>query len=216
MFKNNRLAGVLNFRNGGTGPLVVGGSMTLGAALARVDAAEQALADARSAAKAAARRENKPVASLFGDSRFILRASGEKWADEARRAGEKVMADIFTRNLDVDAADDNSPFQHLAKRLKREGAPKPDEMRRHWAALDAAGFLTAARAGDYEEAARIVAEVNKGWAGQSKGEQILAAGKRARMSADAAGEVPEPEGLSAKIVAAGKRARTPTGSHEND
>jgi hypothetical protein len=203
------------FGNNGALPSL-GGGTSLAAALARVDAAEQALADARSQAKAAARRENKPVASLFGESRFILRASGEKWANEARRAGEKVMADIFTRNLDVDAADDNSPFQHLAKRLKREGAPKPDEMRRHWAALDAAGFLTAARAGDYEEAARIVAEVNKGWAGQSKGEQILAAGRRARMSGDTERPLPAKGTLAARILAAGARAKTPTGGHKDD
>jgi hypothetical protein len=145
MFKNNRLAGVLNFRNGGTGPLVVGGSMTLAGALQRVDAAEQALADARSQAKAAARRENKPVASLFGESRFVSRASAERWCDQSRSAGEKAMVDIFARTLDMDAADPDSPFHFLAKRLIRPGAM--DAQRAEFASADtvAERILAAAR-----------------------------------------------------------------------
>jgi hypothetical protein len=117
------------------------------------------------------------------------------------------MADIFTRNLDVDAADENSPFQHLARRLKREGLSQPDEMRRHWAALDAAGFLTATRAGDYEEAARIAVEVNKEWAGKSKAEKILAAGARARMSGDTERPLPDKGSLAAQVIRAGQRRR---------
>jgi hypothetical protein len=197
MFKVNHLFG-------GNGSLPSIGGTTLAASLAGVERAEQALEAARALARSAAKREGKSVRGLFEDSKFILRASGEKWADEGRRAGEKVMADIFTRGLN-DA--EGTPFEHLAARLKREGAPKPDEMRRHWAALDAAGFLTATRAGDYEEAARIVVEVNREWAGKSKAEKILAAGARARMSGDNERPLPPKDSLPAQIVRAGQRRR---------
>jgi hypothetical protein len=176
MFKSNKLAGVLNFRNGGgIGPLVVGGSMTLAGALQCVDAAEQALADARSVAKAAARRENKSVASLFGESRFILRASGEKWADEGRRQGEKTMIAIFSRTLDMDAADADSPFHFLAKRLIRPGAM--DAQRAEFASADtvAERILAAARRAKSSGADERPLPPADSVAGQ-----ILAAGARAR------------------------------------
>jgi hypothetical protein len=58
---------------------------------------------------------------------------------------------------------------------------QPEEMRRHWAKLDAAGFLDAARAGDYEKGVQICVEVQREEAGKVSGERIVAAGKRARM-----------------------------------
>ena len=43
--------------------------------------------------------------------------------------------------------------------------------------------------------------------GRATGERIVRAAARARMSADAAGEVPEPTGFAAKVIAAGKKRR---------
>jgi hypothetical protein len=70
------------------------------------------------------------------------------------------------------------------------------------------------KAGDHQRAAEICAEIHREESGKVTGKAILAAGARARMSADAAGEVPEPTGFAAKVLAAGKKARRPTGSDE--
>jgi hypothetical protein len=181
MFKPNPLAGVLDFRSGGSVPLV--GGVTLAAALQRVDAAEAALSAARAAARAAAKREGKSTRHLFDGHPYVARASAERWCDEARREGEKAVAAIFSSSIDADSADASSPFHFLAKRLKRSGLPPLDQT---LAAVSGAG---------------------------GKGAAILAAARTARRGGP---ELPEPTGLAAQIVAAGKRARTPTGNHEND
>jgi hypothetical protein len=202
---------------GGNGSLPsLGGAPSLAAALAGVERAEEMLKAARTVARAAARREGKGIDGLFSESFFIKRSTAEAWSDKSRRAGEKAMADIFTRNLDVDAADENSPFQHLARRLKRPGALQaqqqtPEDLARWHAKMEAAGAFVAMRAGNVEEAARICAELHREEVGKSKAEKIVRAGQRARMSADAAGEVPEPQGLAKQIIEAGKKARRPTG-----
>jgi len=177
MFKVNHLFG-------GNGALPSFGGTSLASALAGVERAEAALAAARALAKSAARREGVAVRGLFEDSRFILRETGERWTDQARREGERTMADIFTRSVDMDATDENSRFRHLAKRLKQI---QPRDWPGHVAKMHAV------LAGDY--------------APENKGEAILAAGRRARMSADANGEVPEPGGLAKKIIDAGRRRR---------
>jgi hypothetical protein len=89
MFKNSPFAGFTRLHGNGALPRIswVGGTPSLVAALARVEAVEGTLAEARAAARAAARREGKPVAGLFGESRFILRATREKWTDAARLEG---------------------------------------------------------------------------------------------------------------------------------
>jgi hypothetical protein len=187
MFKVNHLFG-------GNGSLPSLGGTTLGAALVAVTRAEESLAAARALARSAAKREGVAVRGLFEDSRFILRATGERWTEQAREEGVKAGCDLVVRGLRMD---EDPPFQHLAKRLKQI---RPED----WP--DFVAKMRAVMAGDY------VPELPS----QNKGAAIVAAGRRARMSADAAGEVPEPEGLAAKIVAAGKRARTPTGGHKDD
>jgi hypothetical protein len=187
-----------------------GGSLSL--ALERVAVAEKNLQAAREAARAAARHAGVDLVGLFSEGAFIARATGERWRDEARREGEKVMADIFTRNLDVDAADENSPFQHLAKRLKRHGALQeqqqtPEDLARWHAKMEAAGAFVAMRAGNVEEAARICAELHREGVGKSKGEQILAAGARARMSGDTERPLPPKDSLAAQVIRAGQRRR---------
>jgi hypothetical protein len=122
MFKNNHLAGVLNFRSGGSVPLVGGAS--LAAALQRVEAAEQALSAARAAARAAAKAEGKSVRYLFDGRPYVARSSAERWVDEARsegwRAGAGLLADAAAALRDPDK---DSPFFFLAQRLNRTGLP---------------------------------------------------------------------------------------------
>jgi len=209
MIKTSHLAGVLNFRNGGSVPSI-GGVPTLASALVAVDRAEQALEAARAQAKAAAKREGKSIRNLFADGAFVARSSAEKWCDEARRdgwkAGHNFLSDALNRaNRPPDPAD---PFYHLAMRLQREGNRSVDEMRRYWARLDAAGFTDATRRGDFEGAAQIcIAVQREEESGRATGGRIVRAAARARMSADRAGEVPEPTGFAAAVIAAGKKRR---------
>jgi hypothetical protein len=151
---------------------------------------------------------------LFSESAFIARSTGERWRDEGRRAGEAAMAAIFSRNLDAESRDKNSPFRHLAKRLKQiqDWPAHVAEMRAfmdsagpRWQRMREAGYFDAVERGDHDEAAAIYRECNPELFG--KGAAIVAAGRRARMSADAAGEVPEPTGFAAKVILAGKRRR---------
>jgi hypothetical protein len=207
MFKINPFAGVTPFRNGGSMP-TINGNMTLATALQRVEAAEAALSAARAAARSAAKRESHSVRGLFEDSKFILRASGEKWTDQARddgwKAGVNFLADSLESLRNPDPAD---PLYHIAKRLRRDGLPPVAAAERRHEKMEAAGFFTALGAGDYDKAAAIYQEANPELSG--KGAAIVAAGKRARMSADAAGEVPEPEkgSLASRIILAGKKRR---------
>jgi hypothetical protein len=62
-------AGILNFRNNGGSVPSFGGTLSLAAALQRVDAAEQALAEARAQAKAVAKREGRGTRNLFSEGR---------------------------------------------------------------------------------------------------------------------------------------------------
>ena len=205
MIKNNPLAGVFaSWRNGGSVPSI--GTPSLASALVAVDAAEQALSAARSAARAAARRAGRSTRHLFDGHLYVARASAEKWVDQARAEGEQML-DILSRNLDTESTDEGSVFHHLAKRLKREGASRPDEMLRYWAALDAAGFSEATSAGDMEEAARIAVAVQREWVGKSKGAAIVRAAARARMSGDRERPDREKGSLAAQILAAGRKRR---------
>jgi hypothetical protein len=74
-----------------------------------------------------------------------------------------------------------------------------------WEQMRAAGYFDAIERGDHAEAAEIYRAANPELSAQSKGEAILAAGRRARHSGE--NERPQPEGLAAKIILAGKRRR---------
>jgi hypothetical protein len=161
-----------------------GGSVTF--ALERVAVAEKNLQAAREAARAAARKAGVDLAGLFSESAFVARSTAERWRDEARREGEKVMADIFCRNLDAESADEKSPFRHLARRLKRSGLPPLAET--------------------------IAAVTGEG----GKGAAILAAARRAKSDGSGERPLPAPNTVAGQILAAGARAKTPTGNHEND
>jgi hypothetical protein len=83
MFRQPPFAGVTHLHNCSSVPSI-GGVPSLTAALAAVERAEAALEAARIQARKAARREGTSTRGLFENSRYILRASGEKWVDEAR------------------------------------------------------------------------------------------------------------------------------------
>jgi hypothetical protein len=201
MFKVNHL-----FGGNGSVPSI-GGVPSLSAALAAVSRAEDALAAARSLAKAAARREGKGVRNLFSEGKFVARASAEKWVDQARaeglKAGVNFLADSVERVRNPDPAD---PLYHLAVRLKRDGMAPLAAMERWHEEMEKAGFFSALGAGDYDKAAEI-------WRAHSpevsgKAAQIVAAGRKARMSVDAT-EVPDPPKgtVAAQIIQAGRRRR---------
>jgi hypothetical protein len=138
MIKTSTFANLISFRNGGGSVPSIGGTPSLDAALVAVQRAEQALEAARSQARAAARREGTSTRNLFAEGKFVARSSAERWCDQAREEGGRAAGDALVRGLTMS---EDPPFQHLARRLKREGTPPPGEMRRHWARLDAAGFF---------------------------------------------------------------------------
>jgi DNA-binding transcriptional MerR regulator len=92
---------------------------------ARVTAAETALETARAAMRAQAKLAGVPHASLFGESKFVLRTNAERWAADARaevwsevRESRKENIAALERIADDRAADRAagipSPFAHLA------------------------------------------------------------------------------------------------------
>jgi hypothetical protein len=117
MFKLPPFAGVTHLHNGSSVPSI-GGVPSLTAALAAVERAETALEAARIQARKAARREGTNTRGLFENSRYILRASGEKWVDEARGAGERAGYEMACKHLELlfDPSIDHD-FKHVAERL---------------------------------------------------------------------------------------------------
>jgi hypothetical protein len=186
MFKLPHFAGgATPFRGNGSVPSI-GGAVSLASALAAVERAEAALAAARALARSAAKREGVAVRGLFEDSRFMLRETGERWCDQARAEGEKVMASILSRSVSVEAADENSPFHHLAKRLMQPGALRA------------------------QQAEAAVPESH------NLADAILKAAARAKTDGNGERPLPALDTVAGRILAAGTRARTPTGGHKDD
>ena len=166
--------------------------------------AESELEAARAAMRSAAAAAGIERAGLFSGSKFIRRETGEAWASTARIEGEKAMGDIFRRNIDAESRDSNSPFHHLAKRLKKiQNWPEfAEKMRAAMNDPRCERARSLAEAGDHEGALTIYMEVFQ----KNKGAEIVAAGVRRRMGGP---EVPPPEKgtLAAQIVQAGQRRR---------
>jgi hypothetical protein len=157
-----------------------GGDTSLALLRQRLERAESELEAARAAMRSAADSAGIKRAGLFSGSAFISRETGEKWADAARNEGWRAGATFFADAVEsLRNPDPDDPMYHLALRLNRTGVPPLEEM-----------------------LAAVTGEGGKGGA-------ILAAGRRARMSADAAGEVPEPEkgSLASRIIEAGRKRR---------
>jgi hypothetical protein len=108
---------LVGFRSHAASVPSIGGS-SLQAALARVRGAEQALTVAREEACAAARRAAVSLSGLFSDTEYVPRNTADRWVSEARLDGANAVADAISRGMSL--AED-PPFEHLAKRLKREG-----------------------------------------------------------------------------------------------
>jgi hypothetical protein len=197
MFKVNHLFG-------GNGSVPSFGGTSLASALVAVDRAEQALEAARSAARAAARREGKAVRNLFSEGRYVARASAERWCEQSRAEGRNEVIDSMyeARGLDPKKA-----RARIEAESEAFGVAWDAYMTESQATLKAAGFDDAVAAGDHVKAAAIFRAANPDIFRQSKGEAILRAGARARMSGS--DEVPDPPkgSFAAQVIAAGKRRR---------
>jgi hypothetical protein len=207
MIKSSTFSSLVPFR-GGSVPSI-GGTPSMASALAAFERAEAQLEAARAQARAAARREGRSVSGLFGESNFIRRSTGERWADTARNegwsAGHRFLSDALSRSVSTEALDEKSPFRHLAKRLKQPGAM--ERQRAVAAKLEATGFQDALDARDYDEAARILVQVRREEeTGHVTGAAILKAAKDRRMGGP---PVPEPPqgSFAQRVAAAAKKAR---------
>lgn len=166
----------------------------------RMAKAETDLEAARDAMRGAADRAGIPRGGLMEGSRFILRTSGERWANEARADGIRQGRDhafgLFERA-------GTSEFAHIAAVL-----PK-------WKSGERSGAATAV-----DEVAEIQARIRKAREPDLSGnaqlgaattpealaDQILAAGRRARSATDA--DPPrETTALSDAVLRAGRRRR---------
>jgi hypothetical protein len=219
MFKVNHL-----FGGNGSVPSF-GGTSSLAAALSAVERAEAALAAARALAKAAAKREGVAVRGLFEDSQFILRATGEKWVDQARGEGKhegvRELHDCMLRARGLDPEEERAK---VAASIKRDRKAAEARTARWDALMRDAGWHDAVAAGDHARAGRIAFEMHDALTqadahvvprhvvdhstGKTKADQILRAGRKARMSVSP-DEVPPPEpgSLAEKIIQSGQRRR---------
>jgi hypothetical protein len=170
-------------------PSLVAGTLSLSAALAEVDRAEQALEAARSAAKAAARREGRGIKNIFSEGRFVARASAERWCDTARLEGRLAGMQELADRLHA-AAQNNAPIV----KVDRDAVDVWHER------MVAAGVHEALASGDPYEAAALAASV-------VRGEAIVRAGRKARMSVDPSEAEPPKGSLAEQIILAGKKRR---------
>jgi hypothetical protein len=191
------------------------GNTSLALLRQRLERAESELESARAAMRSAAAAAGIERAGLFSGSAFISRETGERWADEARREGEKAHRILVDHLLMAQGKDPDVERARIKAEMPARAAAIKADLDRWHAEMTAAGFFDAVEAKDYARAGQILATH---YAGVGKGQAIVRAAARARMSADAAGEVPPPPkgSLAARIIAAGARRRTPTGGHQDD
>lgn len=164
-------------------------NVSLAAALDRCRSAEAALDSARENARAAARREGKGTGALFAKSKYILRESGTKWADEARHegfdAGFEMACKHFGRALRPQAEKAKDPFHNLARGMVGKG-PRVDRTD------------------------PPVSEVDRIQAAILKSREI-------DLSSNALIDAPVEHGALAEAIhEAAAKARTPTGQHSDD
>jgi hypothetical protein len=202
--KKETMFKLTNFTGNGSVPSI-GGTPSLAAALVAVDRAEQALEAARSQAKAAARREGRGVKNLFSEGRFVARSSAEAWCATSRAEGRAEVLDAMCEARGLDPKKERA--RHKAK-SEAFGVAWDAHVAEFQATLKAAGYHAALDRGDHVKAAAIFLAACPEFQ-QSKAEAIVAAGKRARMSASDAGEVLDPEkgSFAARVIAAGRRRR---------
>jgi hypothetical protein len=78
-----------------------------------VTAAETRLEEARANVRTAAKKLGISHKALFGDCVFIYRATGESWADDARREGHSAGCAVMARVIQSVNGPPTGPFAHL-------------------------------------------------------------------------------------------------------
>jgi hypothetical protein len=179
---------------------------SLDLALSRVTVAEKNLEEARSTARAAARREGMRIDGLFGKCSFIRRETGERWADEAaERAhaeGKQLAYCELTKIFcDMNGVDYEDALAQ-AKNSMKVGVEHAERVR-----AEMRDVFEAAAAGKLKLAGKILRELfpDGDRRNAQLARQIIAAG--ARRDSDPSNERPDPTGLAKQIVNSGRRRR---------
>jgi vacuolar-type H+-ATPase subunit H len=180
---------------------------TLDAALARVARAERELQDARAEARRLGRAAGKKLSALFEDSIFVKRSSAEAWCDEARAEahldGANWLADKLERAHRPESEKRKDPFYQLAARMVHKGQLGLDLTDKPVSEIDA---IQARILKSREVDLSSNAAINAPTEHGKLAEAILAAGKRARSPTDS-----DPPGatnaLSQEILRQGRRRR---------
>jgi hypothetical protein len=190
-----------------------GNTNSLDLALSRVSVAERNLEEARAATRAAAKREGVKLSGLFS-GQFIMRSTGERWADEARAEGHEA-GKAFAREeiIKIMMKSKGLDYETEMKKIRAEQAAntvKWEAYAAQWRAeMEAAGFFAACDAGDFKLAGQIYFEKHPEEFRTNKSgntaRAILAAGAKAR--SDGSNERPDPTGLARAIVNSGRKRR---------
>lgn len=191
--------------------------MLLTATLSKIGELETLLEAARNDARSAARRAGVKIDGLFGNSSFIRRETGERWADESfergKRAGYHEVACCFLAAAGKDA---DAEFARIRSELKASKAVRKAEAARWRMVMTEAGFFDAVDAGDYKLAAEILRIADPGIAGLNSAAAVQARiAKQAEtdLSPNAAlGAPTNPKALAAAIHKAAAKAKSSTDS----
>jgi hypothetical protein len=184
-------------------------SSSLDLALARCAAAEKNLEEARLAARTAARAAGRKAAGLFSDSQFVSRATAERWCDEARAEefenGKAFAREEITRIM-IESRGLN--YENEMKKIRAEGkahSAQLDADAARWR-KEAPEFFAACDCGNWKLAGQIYFQKysERDKSGNAARAILTAA---ARRDSDGANERPEPTGLAAQIVQAGRKRR---------
>jgi hypothetical protein len=188
-----------------------GGSSSLSLTLDRVAVAERNLDEARTAARAAAKREGVSLANLFGETQFIARSSGERWRDEAAaRSHAEGKQEAYCELTKIVCNVNGVDYEDAMAQARISIEVVKERSKREQARLRSSGFYAAVEAGDLERAGRIHNELFPVEAQSDRrsadlARQILTAA--ARRDSDPSNERKSPEGLARSIVNAGRRRR---------
>ena len=201
-----------------------GGNTSLSLPRERFRRAEAELASARQAMRSAAEASGVEISGLFAGSDFVRRSTADRWYNNGISEGRREVLDAQIRASGEDPAKVRAEIEARVK-VDRAAA---DARHARWTTLmREAGWHAAVEAGDHARAGRIMLEMHdalteadahvvprevvermeRDHGGRVTGGRIVRAAARARMSADRAGEVPEPTGFAAAVIAAGRKRR---------
>jgi hypothetical protein len=173
----------------------------------RMTQAETTLEATRAAMRTAADAGGIKRGGLFEGSKFVLRTAGERWAVEAEKRGHLLgaewMADKLERAHRPESEKMKDPFYRLAQGMLRRGVAGRDIGD---TGLSEVGAIQARILKDREPDLSGNAAIGAATTSEALAEQILAAGKRARSPTDSDPE-PEMNALSRAIVESGRKRR---------